>query len=352
MRGGSLPMDKPFAMTVLGPVPTDRLGPALIHEHLHMDATPLLAVHGYATEASGPFDTAIAAEARWNPGCHADNYRLIEDDLVISELEPYAAAGGRTVVDVTPPALGREPAALERIARRTGLSVVMGTGHYLQPTHGHDVARRSEQELADALIREARNGANRTGIRPGIIGEIGTSDPVHPEEERVLRACARAARVCGLAVSVHLHPWGLTGLTVLDVLLAEGLSPERIVLGHLTTAHADEGYLRALLDRGVFTAFDLFGFDHSLLGAGRWPPSDADVATTVARLVREGHGDRVLLSQDVGVRTRLRAYGGWGYAHLLEHVVPVLRSRGLERHEVDRLLIKNPARVLTVQRPS
>lgn len=345
-------MEEPFAMTVLGPVPTDRLGPALVHEHLHMDATPLLAVHGYATEASGPFDAAIASEARWNPGCHADNYRLIEDDLVISELEPYVVAGGRTVVDVTPPTLGRAPRTLARIARQTGLSVVMGAGHYLYPTHAHDVAQRSEDELADALIREARDGADGTGVRPGIIGEIGTSDPVHPEEERVLRACAKAARVSGLAVSVHLHPWGLTGMTVLDVLLAEGLGPERIVLGHLTTAHADEGYVRALLDRGVFVAFDLFGFDHSLLGAGRWPPSDADVATTVARLVREGYGDGVLLSQDVGVRTRLRAYGGWGYAHLLEHVVPLLRSRGLEQHEVERLLIANPAQVLTVRRPA
>jgi len=36
-----------MAMTVRGPVLADELGMTLFHEHLHMDATPLLTVHGY-----------------------------------------------------------------------------------------------------------------------------------------------------------------------------------------------------------------------------------------------------------------------------------------------------------------
>lgn len=337
-----------IVMTVAGPIAPDALGVTLVHEHLHMDTTPVLAVHGYPVDADGPFDGARAAEARWNPGTHPDNYRLTDADLAVEELSHVAAAGGRTIVDVTPVELGREPRALLDIATRTGLQVVMGGGHYLGPVHAPGLAARSEQDIADALIAEARDGVDGTGIRPGIIGELGTSDPPLPAELRVLRAAAAASRATGLAISVHLHPWGRTGGLVADTLLEAGAAPERIVLGHLTTAHDDGPYLERLASRGTFLAFDLFGFDHSLLGAGRYPPSDADVAATVARLSRAGLADRLLVSQDVGVRSRLRRYGGWGYDHLLRHVVPLLRAAGMDDQDVDRLLIDNPRRLLTI----
>jgi phosphotriesterase-related protein len=336
------------AMTVRGPVSVADLGLTLFHEHLHMDATPLLAVHDYRPEAVRPFDEEAAAEARWNPGSHPDNYRFTQDALVASELGRFRDAGGRTIVEQTPPALGRDPRALHRIATDSRVHVIMGTGHYLAPTHEPWVGTASEDAIADAVVNEARKGVGHLGIRPGIIGEIGTSIPVASEEVRVLRAMARAAVGSGLAVSVHLHPWGRTGRDALAPLLAEGLAPDRIALGHLTTAHDDEPYIRGLADTGVSLVFDLFGFDHSLIGVGRWPPSDADVADTVARLVAAGHGSQVMISHDIGVRSRLVAYGSWGYAHIPRHVVPLLRERGLGGGDIDRLLVENPARMLAV----
>jgi phosphotriesterase-related protein len=268
--------------------------------------------------------------------------------LVVTELGRFRSAGGHTVVDLTPADIGRNPEALRKIAESTGLNVVMGCGWYLQPTHPKYLDERTAEELATQLVGEIRNGVGPLSIRPGIIGEIGTSEPVHENEVRVLRAVAMAQRETGLAVSVHLQPWGLEGHVVLDALLAEGVAPQRIVLGHLNTAHHEAVYLRSLLDRGALLEFDLFGFDHSLFGLGRYVPSDADVATTVAGLVSGGFGDCVLLSQDIGVRTRLLAYGGWGYAHLLEHVVPLLLDRGLGDLDIDRMLVTNPRRVLEV----
>ena len=337
-------------MTVLGPIDPGRLGTTLVHEHVWMDTTPMLRAHGYRAGEDGPFDAMRAAEARWNPGTHPDNYRLTDEDLVAAELAHLAAAGAATVVDVTPVELGRNPTALQSLARRTGVNIVMGAGHYLAAVHGPEVGKRSERQLAALLVDEIENGVGTTGIRPGIIGEIGTSDPPVAAELRVLRAAAEASIATGVAVSVHLHPWGRTGETVADTLLDGGASPDRIVLGHLTTAHADTAYLTSLARRGTWLAFDLFGFDHSLLGAGRYPPSDADVVVTVARLVREGLGDRILVSQDLGVRSRLHAYGGWGYDHLLRHVVPLLHAAGLGDRGVNQLLVDNPRRLLTVRR--
>jgi phosphotriesterase-related protein len=107
-------------------------------------------------------------------------------------------------------------------------------------------------------------------------------------------------------------------------------------------------YLRSLLERGALLAFDLFGFDHSLLGLGRYPPSDADVADVIVGLVDAGHARQLLISGDVGVRTRLRRYGGWGYEHLLTHVVPLLTAKGVDDDVLEQLLVDTPARVLTV----
>jgi len=334
------------AMTVLGPVSARTLGIALIHEHLRMDATPLLALHGGSAAPAAPFDLAAAAEARWDPASHPDNYRFSRDDLVADELRGLAALGVGCVVDCTPPALGRSPRALEGIARATGIHVVMGTGFYLAPTHPRGLAGASVAAIADALIGEIRDGDRVTGIRPGIIGEIGTGDPPDPAELKVLEACAIAAWSTGLAVSVHLHPWGRTGMTVVDRLGA--IAPERVILGHCSTAWDDLPYLRRLLDTGVTLGFDLFGFDHSLLGVGRWPPADRDVAGTVAQLVADGFADRIVLSQDIGVRTRLTAYGGWGYGHLIRHVVPLLRAAGCSVDDLERMLVRNPARLLAI----
>jgi phosphotriesterase-related protein len=226
---------------------------------------------------------------------------------------------------------------------------VLGGGQYLEPVHESWVATASVAEITGRLVGEARDGIGGTGIRVGIFGEIGTSDPISSAEVRVLRAVASASIETGLAVSVHLHPWGHEGPVALDVLLSAGAAADRVILGHLNTAIDRPDELRRLADHGATLAFDLFGFDHSLLGPGRWPPSDRDVATVIAALIDDGHAERLVLGQDIGVRTRLRRWGGWGYAHLLEHVVPLMRELGVGEAAVRAMLVDNPARLLAVR---
>jgi phosphotriesterase-related protein len=341
------PASTAVAMTVLGPVPASDLGITSCHEHLWMDSTPLLAIHGYRADAIVPsWDRAVAAEARWNPGIHPDNYRLTDVERSIEELRPFSAGGGRTIVELTPPSLGRDPQRVAEIAEGAGIHVIQGTGQYLGPAHEPWVAEASEAAIAARLIADAVTGIGRTGIRAGIFGEIGTSDPILPEERRVLRAAAAAARETGLAISIHVHPWGHQGPAVLDVLLDAGAPADRVILGHLSTAIDRPDELRAMADRGAVLGFDLFGFDHSLLGPGRWPPSDHDVGRVIMALVRDGYGDRIVLGQDIGVRTRLRHWGGWGYGHLFEHVVPLLRGLGAAERDIEAMLVTTPARSL------
>ena len=78
--------------TVLGDVPADSLGVTLVHEHVRMDVSPLLAAHGYVADPGvGVFDAAVAAECRWNPGAHPDNYRFTEYEPVLDDLRDFAS---------------------------------------------------------------------------------------------------------------------------------------------------------------------------------------------------------------------------------------------------------------------
>jgi phosphotriesterase-related protein len=334
--------------TVRGPIDATELGITLAHEHLWMDASALVAVHGYHTTDVGPWNAAAAGEARWNPGSHPDNYRLTDVAAAVDELAPFVQAGGRSLVELTPPSLGRNPIRVREISERSGVHVVLGTGQYLEPVHEAWVAEATEAAITERMLVEVRDGIDGTGIRSGVFGEIGTSDPVTPGELRVLRAVGRAAVESGLTISVHLHPWGHEGADVLHALEAAGADPERVILGHLNTAIDRPSGLLRLLERGATLGFDLFGFDHSLLGAGRWPPSDRDVALTISALVDQGYANRIVLGQDVGVRTRLRRWGGWGYAHLLEHVVPLLLEVGVREPAIQEMLVVNPARLFSV----
>lgn len=338
--------------TVTGDIAPESAGVTLVHEHLHMDATPLLTEHGYASdhESVPAFTPATAAECRWKPGAHPDNYVLTELDAVLEDLLDARDLGVATVVDATPVDLGRSPTRLRELSQRTGLHIVMGTGYYLAASHRRVLEEGDEEQTTyDRILDEHRHGVE--GVHPGLIGEIGTGDPPAPSELRVLRGAARAAQATGLALSVHVHPWGDGGRTVMEIVADTGLAPDRVILQHMNTAIGAPDYLVDLLRSGAHLGFDLFGFDHSLLGAGRYPPSDADAATAVARLVHEGWIERLVLSQDVGVRTRLRRYGGWGYGHLLRHVVPLLRERGLNDTDLAILLVDNPARLLAADLP-
>lgn len=334
------------AMTVLGPMAAADLGQTLMHEHLYADFGAL-AFDDQRVLGDDLATTSDMAEARWDPSAFVNNRRFTDIDLVVEELQPLVAVGGRTVVDCTPRPF-RNPIGLQEIARRSGVNVIMGAGYYIQRHHPDELASKSAESIAQEIIDDFVNGADCTGVRPGIIGEIGTSATISETELRVLRASAWAQKETGLALSVHLQPWATQGNVVLSLLLAEGADPERILLNHVSMDFDDERYQRSLLDQGPTLGFDLFGYDHSMHSHGKYPPSDHDLAQAVVRLGKAGFADRVILSHDIAVLTRLRKFGGWGFAHIHEHIVPLLLRDGLSEADVEMMLAENPRRLLAV----
>ncbi|MHB8460368.1 MAG: phosphotriesterase family protein [Candidatus Limnocylindrales bacterium] len=306
--------------TVRGPIAPEALGFTLPHEH-----------------------TAIAL---WHVPGRWDYWQLTADDETIeAELGRYREAGGGTLVDVTLPGVGRDPDRLVRLSERTGLNVVMGCGWYRGDYYPSEarIDRRSVDDLADELVREIAAGVGATGIRPGIIGEIGTDKPwISPVEERVHRAAARAARRTGLAITTHavMSPVGLAQLRIFE---EERVDPARVVIGH-ADSYPVLDHLLEIVRRGASVEFDFLGMSFTPIerhGEGR-------IVELVLALIAGGHLDRILLSQDVCHDSQLKRYEGNGYVHLHETFLPRLRAAGVSATEIDALTVANPRRLLTI----
>jgi phosphotriesterase-related protein len=274
-------------------------------------------------------------------------YSGIEEDTlgpehVIPDLEVHASLGAHTIIEMTNMGLGRDASALRDISERSGLNIVCGTGYYQQSHYPSDVATSTIETMAAIMVREVTEGVDGSGVRAGVIGEIGTSPgQITVDEERVVRASARAALRTGAPVSMH-TPLGDQGLAQAAILSGEGLPADRVAIGHLDL-RPDPDYHAALAEMGFFVQFDTFGKSQYL--------SDEDRLKSVVALVDRGFEDQILLSCDISRRRYLRKYGGWGYAHLLETIVPMLRTR-VGADAVRKILVDNPARFLAFAVPA
>ena len=310
----------PRVQTVLGRIDPAELGWTLPHEH-----------------------TAIAL---WHIANRWDYWELRRDEAVIvEELAAFRAAGGGALVDLTLDGVGRDPDWLAGLARATGLHVVMGSGWYRGAHYPAEtlVDRRSVDSLADEIVRDATEGVGATGIRSGIIGEIGTDKPwLSAQEERVHRAAARAARRTGLAITTHAVQ-STVGLDQLTVFEAEGADLSRVVIGH-ADSHPSLDYHLAIVERGATVEFDFLGMSFTPLerhGEGR-------IVDNIRELLSRGHAERILLSQDVCHDSQLRRYGGNGYTYLANTFLPRLRAAGVSDAEIRTITVDNPRRLLTV----
>jgi phosphotriesterase-related protein len=335
-------------MTVLGPIPSAEMGHTLMHEHILNDCrcwwnAPKEPERAYL--ADSPVRIEILSELRQDPFVNRHNITLDDEPLAIAELGQFAAAGGRTVVDPTCWGIGRDPEALARISRATGLGIIMGSGYYLGSSHPEEIARIEAEEIAARIAAEAHGGVGETGIRIGLIGEIGVSAEFTPNERKSLAGAAMAQKETGLPLMVHLPGWYRRAHDVLDFVEAHGGDIRQTVLCHLNPAHADRAYLTSLGARGAFLEFDMIGMDYFYADQQTQCPSDDEVARAIVALIEAGYAGRILLSHDVFLKMMLTRYGGNGYAFVTRHFLPRLRRHGVDAAIVDQLMTANPRSV-------
>lgn len=347
--------------TVLGPLDAADLGATMSHVHLTLDISCWYMPPSdpeARRAAEGDFTLGRLGEIRRNGLAFQKNLRQDDVPLTIREVSEFRRHGGGAVVCMDLEGIGRNVPAMVEISRATGVHVIASTGWYIQGAHPPHVAAMGVEELADRMTREILEGIGDTGVKAGNIGEIGLSGmpdvPFHPEEEKVLRAAARAQKATGASLTLHpnahLTIYGETPVdhfpTYLDILEKEGADLGKVYPSHLGLYPVSTA--RKLLERGVgFVSYDHFGHEEfcEALGPGRGFTPDRLEVEAVMQLLADGYADRVLIGAEVGWKTCYKANGGWGYSHVLEHIVPWLRACGATEEQVKTMTVDNPRRL-------
>jgi len=336
-------------MTVNGPVDVESLGRVLMHEHMVFDFSMMRAEPETEEEASyfdRPLSMELVSFLRFHPFLVRDNMVNTDEDLVVEELGYVTRVGGGTIVDPTNRSIGRDPLALRRIAERTGLNIVMGAGYYTQKALDEEFDTAHPEIIAAEIIRDVTIGVGETGIRSGIIGEVGTSAPITLAEELSLRGAAMAQAETGAPLMVHIDGWGREGHRVLDIVESEGGDAARTVLCHMNPSWEDEGYQAGLIERGAFIEYDMLG-NNQVYPEPMGPSPDEIVCIgAIAKHLRAGRGSQILLSQDVFLKMMFRRFGGHGYAHIMANLGRMFTDAGITPDDLDSMLIDNTRRIL------
>ena len=335
--------------TVLGQIDSEELGVTTTHEHVMLDLTAFY----QELPVEGIKNPAKQKVKMWNLGilnrdCYAfkDNLRLNNERVQTREIAMFKKAGGNTVVDASLPGIGRDAKALKRIAKKTGLNIIMGTGFYVGETHPKELDSMTDEQVADIMIKELTVGVDNTDIKAGYIGEIGISEIFDDKERKILRAAAIAQKETGVAINVHINPWTVNGIEACDILLNAGVKPDRICISHIDVENRID-YIYQMLNKGVYVEFDNFGKEYYIKrevrnsGYGLFV-HDTERVALIKKMIDDGFINQILLSCDVCLKILLHKYGGWGYDHLLTNIVPMMEDEGITQEQIKVMLIDNP----------
>jgi len=337
------------AQTVLGPITGDAMGITLPHEHLLIDFEVMFREPANGAErglARQPVSLANLGWVRHNFSSNLDNLQLLDERVARDEALLFKHAGGQTFVDPTNRGLARDPLALARVARATGLNIIMGSGYYVAAAHPPGMDRRTADDIARALVTDLTEGVDGTGVRAGFIGEIGTTWPWADSEKKVLRAAVAAQRETGAALMIHPGRHERMPLAIVDFIRKEGADLDRTIMCHVERTIADPAVLLELAATGVRLEYDLFGLETSYYpyNPAFDMPNDGERMRQILFLIERGHLGQILMSQDIAYKHCLTKWGGFGYHHLLVNVIPRLRAKGADDKTVQTLLIDNPRR--------
>ena len=336
--------------TVLGPVDPAKLGTVLMHEH-----APVVDWSELYETAPAPIDPA-------RKKLLDESTRLLD---AFHQCLPEGEGPG-AIVETTPIRVGRYPRLLTDLARQTKVHVIAATGFWceaLAPQHPWalrlSVAKNGPEQMAELFVREITEGMEDpagewgqrfTDVRAGVI-KIGTSTWMRPGERAIHIAAARASQETGCPITTHTTSGG--GLEEAELLLKQGASPARVIIGH--QGHQDDRqndeateYHQLIAKLGCYVQFDRV--DHGDYGIEKQ-------ARQIVKLLEAGFGKQVLVSHDHApfyypeFAATEKAAGGWkatspDYTTVVVKLVPALRKLGASKADVRRILIENPARVL------
>ena len=300
-------------------------GATLFHEHLSLgpDFNARFRAAGAAVLAAQGRSTSNAAGPP--PATGPDPMR----DVGLMTEEPKSAKrdGVACLVDAGLEGTGMDLDFIRAAAKASGLTVVKGAGFYTEPFYPKAVMTMSEDQIVQALIKQADD------YPAGVFGEIGSWDEISATERKVFRAVGRAHKATNLSVFTHTGIPGKSALEQLDILEDAGVDPRRVCIGHLGNLNDPQVYVhKTICRRGAYVGFDRQGggFDDA-------------VVPLVMAVIDAGFADHVLISGDASR----------GYGRPITSFVPKLKAAGAKDDVLHKITVDNPRRFLafTPKRP-
>lgn len=339
--------------TLSGVISAEEVNLICPHEHLFIDMTHE-AIEPKTEEEKALFYGDIHMKdlgvLHRNPYIVYTNLILDDVETAVEETACLADYGCNLLVDVTSVGVGRDMMKLKEFAKKSNLNVIVGTGLFVHDALPKMYEDKTPEQIAAWIIDEIENGHCDTGIKPGVIGEIGVSEKIYPVEEKSIRAAAIASVKTDLPIYLHTYPWNRVALDAVKMLLDDGVKPENICICHLDVTFDDE-YMRQVLNLGIYLEFDDLSkefFFPPQEGAFAGGPFATDVERVhkIKELIAEGYVDQLLLANDLCLKGSLHKYGGPGYDHAFRNFAPMMRLYGVSEEHIHQLLYVNPKRFL------
>ena len=308
--------------TILGDVDSTKLGFTMPHEHI------LTNPQGSGTKSTGS---------------EGADHALDSIEKAKEMLDEYHAAGGETIVEATPKTWGRNTLGMVEASKHSGVHVIACCGVICEEHGMHpNTTNMTIDQIADEMIHDVTRGMDKTEHKAGWI-KVGTAYMhVTPNEEKYIRAGARAATQTG--VPLHAHTTGGTmGIEICEILQDEGYAMERMIIAHVDR-NPDLWYHRKMLEHGVYLIYDG-------PGKAKYYPDTIRV-DLLRQLVADGYEERLMLCNDMGRRTHHKVYGyGPGFTWIKERFLPRLLEEGFSEEVVHKFMYENPARIYEMVDP-
>lgn len=367
-------------VTVLGAIEPEELGFTSMHEHTLLDASVFRRRYqtevsverrrehdeGLISEFPDPWDEPMSLGTvgllRYTPTLQRENLVIDDEELVAGELADFKVSGGDAIVDMSAIGLRSSIAGIRRLAQTVPVHIVVTAGFYTEDSWPEECHGWTAARFRDHIVDELTSGIDDTGVRPGHI-KLAVTDLSEAQEEALVGGTHAASET---GVSLTVHPGfgvGSDGRRIADIVLREGLPPERLVIAHadgffvehdmpvLLRDHSSWGlrcdYHRALLDRGITLATDCFGHDWTTEALDEFLERDWQRIAGLIQLIREGYSEQIVLGTDTFLRMLTRRGGGTGYCRLTRWVVPTLRRFEVSEYDIRRITRLNPMRLLT-----
>lgn len=306
--------------TVLGQISPSELGKTLMHEHI------MFGFGGwYANYTITPFDRENCINTALN---------------TMKRLKTY---GINTVVDATPNDCGRDTELLKEVSEKSGINIVCSTGLYAEAEGApgyfkfrNSVIGDAATEIYELFATEITQGIGTTGVRAGVI-KVATSDgQITSYEEMVLRAAARTQMETGVPIITHTGGFSTMGVEQADLFISEGVSPNRIVIGHIGGS-GDIKYHLTLIGKGVYIAFDRLGLP--MFG------SDEMQKACIIGLIGIGYENKILFSHDFVWYFLGKTPIDMSPTHIFENIIPSLKQAGVTEDKINTITVENPRRL-------